>query len=110
MKYNFDNAMTDLHGSVSFGGGGGGGGGSRGGSDAAISRKMDRDNSATSRSDVSGWSETDVRTHAAGNIGYHGSNYARRVGGCTGCHEGRYDAIGGSNHSYERRNGGDRDR
>ena len=108
MTYDLETAMTDLHSPVSFGGGGGRGGGGRRGQ-AAISRKMNRDNSATSRSDVSKWNRRDVLTHSASNIGNYGNNYARSVGACTGCHEGRYDAIGGSNHTFGR-NGGDRDR
>lgn len=61
----------------------------------AIDRKMNSDNSTTANSDVSGWDDLDVRLHAAGNIGLRGDNYGHSVGGCTGCHQGSYDIIGG---------------
>ncbi|MBM7068651.1 hypothetical protein [Actibacterium sp. 188UL27-1] len=98
MSGDFKTWSTDLNSPVSFGGGGGGGNSD---SDRAIDQKMNSDNSTTANSDVSGWSEMDTRLHAVGNIGYRGNNYAQSLGGCTGCHQGAYDAIGGSNPTYE---------
>lgn len=82
-------------------GGEGGGSGGSGGSDP-IGSKMDRDNSVTSGSDVSGWGPGDVRGHAAAAAfgATNGWASSSSLNGCTGCHEGRFDAIGGSNHTF----------
>lgn len=59
--------------------------------DDPISNKMDRDNSTTqgSQSQANGdWTNTDVNSHAAAAI-YGNTN---NIGGCTGCHVGKYDA------------------
>ena len=61
---------------------------------------MDRDNSATANSNVSDWNRADVVFHAAGNVGYRGTNHVGKYGACSGCHEGKYDMINGSNHTY----------
>jgi len=93
-------SYNDLFGTVSFGGSGSGGGG--GGinwnpspnvfpalHDDPISNKMDGDNSTTQGSHghaMNGWTDLETNMHSAGTI-------ASGVGGCTGCHVGRYDAA-----------------
>lgn len=98
MFKNINILSDDLFAPISFGGGGGQG---QADSDAAIDRKMNSDNSTTSRSDVSNWSVRDTIDHAARNIGLLGNNYSGSVGGCTGCHQGKYDPVGGSNHTQD---------
>jgi len=91
-------SFNDLTAPFSFGGGGGGGGG---GSSDPVTKKMDRDNSATQQAldnalnNDNSWTRAETNSHAASQSssaanGWPSSNTGS-IGGCTGCHDGRFD-------------------
>ena len=60
-------------------------------SDRAVDQKLNRDNSATARSN-SGMSERETRLHAAGGFSKERARTGNpRRAGCVSCHQGRFD-------------------
>lgn len=91
--------LKDMTSPVSFCGGGGGGG-SNDGPDP-VTRKMDKDNSATQQAydnalgNDNAWTEIEVRSHSAWGVNSAANGWPENptgsIGGCTGCHDGAYD-------------------
>lgn len=92
--------FDDLYSPISFGGGGAGAGEGPSAMEA-ITGKMDRDNASTSQgyhNAIGGdraMTEIQTRQHVAYQINSDVNGWPSRrtgnIGGCTGCHQGRFD-------------------